>query len=49
MDMMLHELIDKEIVLVEVGVTSKPILKRTETTKSRKYEHLAEELAEDAS
>lgn len=43
-DIMVHDLINNEITLVEVGVTSKAILKRTETTKSRKYEHLAEEL-----
>src|SRR5699024_772951 len=37
-DLMIHDLKRKEIILVEVGITSKHILATTETTKGRKYE-----------
>jgi hypothetical protein len=43
-DLMVHDLVRKEIMLVEVGITSKHNLASVETTKSRKYETLANEL-----
>nr|XP_027199818.1 uncharacterized protein LOC113793939 [Dermatophagoides pteronyssinus] len=44
-DLMVFDKKKKEIILVEVGVTNKDRLKTTETTKARKYEILANELA----
>ena len=43
-DLMIHDLKTNDILLVEVGITSKRILPNTETTKRRKYELLANEL-----
>lgn len=43
-DLLVHDLKENVITLVEVGVTNKSILKTVEVTKSRKYDHLANEL-----
>ena len=41
---MIHDKKNKEITLIEVGITNKQILAKVELTKSRKYELLANEL-----
>ena len=43
-DLMIHDLVTKEITLIEVGITNKDILPTTELFKSQKYELLANEL-----
>ena len=44
-DLLVHDLMKNEILLVEVGITNKRTLATVELTKTRKYELLAEELA----
>ena len=43
-DLMIHDYVAKEITLVEVGITNKDILQKTELLKLHKYDELANEL-----
>lgn len=43
-DILVHDIRRNEFTIIEVGVTSKKWLNKTETTKGRKYEHLAADL-----
>src|SRR5690349_13666370 len=43
-DLMIHDKRNKEITLIEVGITNKDILDKTELSKAHKYELLANEL-----
>lgn len=44
-DLLIHDLRTNEIILIEVGITSKRVLATTETTKGRKYDLLGKELS----
>ena len=43
-DLLIHDSKINEITLIEIGITNKDLLPRTETTKGRKYDLLGNEL-----